>query len=91
MIRKKQKREDVQESETPDSKKAKIKTKTPHTVPKVKRVSEGRLLTGRRGVFAYWTNSVFFFLWDFFFWVEPTEIIYIFVPSSSTWILSGEA
>lgn len=42
-IKKKQKTEDVQEPETPHSKKAKIKAKTPHTVPKVKRVSEGGL------------------------------------------------
>ncbi|NXX75286.1 NOLC1 protein, partial [Urocolius indicus] len=40
---KKQKREDAQEPETPHSKKAKIKAKTPHTVPKVKRVSEAGL------------------------------------------------
>lgn len=66
MIGKKRKREDVQESETPDSKKAKIKTKTPHTVPKVKRVSVGRLLTSRRGVVAYWTNSVLGFFVGFF-------------------------
>lgn len=38
-IGKKQKREDVPEPETPHSKKAKIKAKTPHTVPKVKRPS----------------------------------------------------
>jgi len=51
LAKKKQKREDVQESETPDNKKAKNKPKTPHTVPKVKRVSESKLI-GRRGIFA---------------------------------------
>ncbi|NXD15100.1 NOLC1 protein, partial [Nothocercus nigrocapillus] len=42
MTQKKRKREDVHEVETPDTKKTKIKAKTPNTFPRVKQVREDR-------------------------------------------------